>query len=73
MLLTMWSHFSLLNGKKDNFETLGWKVEDSNQAHFFEDETKVKISSKIKPLLIAEKFELCYDYRVLFFPNVVSA
>ena len=39
----------------------------------FEDETKVKISSEIKPLLIAEKFELCYDYRVLFFPNVVSA
>ena len=34
-----------------NFSTKSKKVEDSDCAHFFEDETKVKIPSDIKPHL----------------------
>ena len=36
-----------------NFFTLGWKVEDSNFVHFFENVTKLEIASEIRPPLEA--------------------
>ena len=56
-------YFSFLSFPQNNgqittlkFFSLGWKVEDCGLAHFFEEMTKIKKNTEIKPPLPRSKF-----------------